>query len=30
VTLVGDPGVGKSRLCAEPFRYVDERPELIR
>jgi class 3 adenylate cyclase/tetratricopeptide (TPR) repeat protein len=30
VTLVGEPGVGKSRLCAELFRYVDERPELIR
>ena len=30
VTLVGEPGVGKSRLCAELFRYIDERPELIR
>jgi class 3 adenylate cyclase len=30
VTLVGEPGVGKSRLCAELSRYVDERPELIR
>ncbi|MFL5935631.1 MAG: adenylate/guanylate cyclase domain-containing protein [Gaiellaceae bacterium] len=30
VTLVGEPGVGKSRLTAELFRYVDERPELIR
>jgi len=30
VTLVGEPGVGKSRLCAELFRHVDERPELIR
>ncbi len=30
VTLVGEPGVGKSRLCAELFRYVDARPELIR
>src|SRR5262249_41484556 len=30
VTLVGEPGVGKSRLCAELFRYVDERDELIR
>jgi predicted ATPase len=29
VTLVGEPGVGKSRLCAELFRYVDDRPELI-
>lgn len=30
VTLVGEPGVGKSRLCAELFRYVDELPDLIR
>ena len=30
VTLVGEPGVGKSRLCAELFRYTDERGELIR
>jgi class 3 adenylate cyclase len=30
VTLVGEPGVGKSRLCAELFRYIDERAELIR
>ncbi|HXH97606.1 MAG TPA: adenylate/guanylate cyclase domain-containing protein, partial [Gaiellaceae bacterium] len=29
VTLVGEPGVGKSRLCAELFRYVDDRSELI-
>jgi predicted ATPase/class 3 adenylate cyclase len=29
VTLVGEPGVGKSRLCAELFRYIDERTELI-
>ena len=29
VTLVGEPGVGKSRLCGELFRYTDERPELI-
>ncbi|HET7514169.1 MAG TPA: adenylate/guanylate cyclase domain-containing protein [Gaiella sp.] len=29
VTLVGEPGVGKSRLCAELFRHVDERAELI-
>ena len=28
VTLVGEPGVGKSRLCAELLRYVDERTEL--
>ncbi len=30
MTLVGEPGVGKSRLCAELFAYVDARPELIR
>jgi class 3 adenylate cyclase/tetratricopeptide (TPR) repeat protein len=30
VTLVGEPGVGKSRLCAELSRYIDEREELIR
>jgi class 3 adenylate cyclase/tetratricopeptide (TPR) repeat protein len=30
VTLVGEPGVGKSRLCAELFRYIDEHPEIIR
>ena len=30
MTLVGEPGVGKSRLCAELFRDIDERPELIR
>ena len=30
VTLVGEPGVGKSRLCAELYRYTDERPALIR
>ena len=30
VTLVGEPGVGKSRLCAELSRYIDERAELIR
>jgi class 3 adenylate cyclase/tetratricopeptide (TPR) repeat protein len=30
VTLVGEPGVGKSRLCAELFRYIDERSELVR
>src|SRR5262249_44953081 len=29
VTLVGEPGVGKSRLCAELLDYVDKRPELI-
>lgn len=30
VTVVGEPGVGKSRLCAELFRYVEERPGLVR
>jgi class 3 adenylate cyclase len=29
VTIVGEPGVGKSRLVAELFRYVDERPGLV-
>jgi class 3 adenylate cyclase/tetratricopeptide (TPR) repeat protein len=30
VTIVGEPGVGKSRLCAELFAYVDARPGLVR
>ena len=30
VTLVGEPGVGKSRLCAELFEYVEDRPGLVR
>jgi class 3 adenylate cyclase len=30
VTIVGEPGVGKSRLCAELFHYIDERPGLVR
>src|SRR5436190_15864916 len=30
VTIVGAPGVGKSRLCAELFGYGEERPGLIR
>ncbi len=30
VTLVGEPGVGKSRLCAELSCYIDEREELVR
>jgi class 3 adenylate cyclase len=30
VTIVGEPGVGKSRLCAELFRYLEERPGLVR
>jgi class 3 adenylate cyclase/tetratricopeptide (TPR) repeat protein len=29
VTLVGVPGIGKSRLVAELFRIVDDAPELI-
>ncbi|HEX4747471.1 MAG TPA: adenylate/guanylate cyclase domain-containing protein [Gaiellaceae bacterium] len=29
VTIVGEPGVGKSRLVAELFAYIDERPELV-
>ncbi len=29
VTVVGEPGVGKSRLVAELFAYVEERPELV-
>jgi class 3 adenylate cyclase/tetratricopeptide (TPR) repeat protein len=30
VTLVGVPGVGKSRLVRELFRHIDQQPELIR
>src|SRR5439155_23193130 len=30
VTLVGEPGVGKSRLCSELFGYIEERPGLVR
>ena len=30
VALVGEPGVGKSRLCAELFGYLEERPGLVR
>jgi len=30
LTLVGEPGVGKSRLVAELFEFVDSRQELIR
>ena len=30
VTIVGEPGVGKSRLCAELFRYLEDRPGLVR
>ena len=29
VTVVGEPGLGKSRLVAELFGYVDARPELV-
>jgi class 3 adenylate cyclase/tetratricopeptide (TPR) repeat protein len=29
VTVVGEPGLGKSRLIGELFRYVDGRPELV-
>ncbi len=30
ITIVGEPGVGKSRLCAELFGHIDERPGLVR
>ena len=30
VTLVGEPGVGKTRLCAELFAYIEQRPGLVR
>jgi class 3 adenylate cyclase/tetratricopeptide (TPR) repeat protein len=30
VTVVGEPGVGKTRLCAELFRYIEQRPGLVR
>jgi len=31
VTIVGEPGVGKSRLCAELFGYIEDRPgQLVR
>ena len=29
VTIIGEPGVGKSRLCAELFQHIDQRPELV-
>ena len=29
-TIVGEPGVGKSRLVAELFSYIDAKPELVR
>src|SRR6266536_5033372 len=30
VTIVGEPGVGKSRLVAELFAYIEAKPELTR
>ena len=30
VTIVGEPGVGKSRLVAELFAYMDAKPEIVR
>jgi class 3 adenylate cyclase/tetratricopeptide (TPR) repeat protein len=30
VTVVGEPGVGKSRLCMELFQYLEDRPGLVR
>jgi class 3 adenylate cyclase/tetratricopeptide (TPR) repeat protein len=30
VTIVGEPGVGKSRLCAELFSYIEDRSGLVR
>jgi class 3 adenylate cyclase len=30
VTIVGEPGVGKSRLCSELFGYIEGRPGLVR
>ena len=30
VTLVGEPGVGKTRLCSELFQYIEQRPGLVR
>lgn len=29
LTVVGEPGVGKSRLCVELFQYVDAQPGLV-
>jgi class 3 adenylate cyclase/tetratricopeptide (TPR) repeat protein len=29
ITLLGEPGVGKSRLVKEFFAYVDRRPEMV-
>ena len=30
VTIVGEPGVGKSRLCTELLGYLEQRPGLVR
>src|SRR6202042_979542 len=30
LTLVGEPGVGKSRIAAELFAYIDGLPEVVR
>ncbi len=30
VTITGEPGVGKSRLVAELFAYIDDLPEIVR
>ena len=30
VTVVGEPGVGKSRMVAELFAYMDAKPEFVR
>ena len=30
VSVVGEPGVGKSRLCGELFGYIEDRPGLVR
>jgi class 3 adenylate cyclase/tetratricopeptide (TPR) repeat protein len=30
VTIVGEPGVGKSRMVAELFTYMDAKPEIVR
>jgi class 3 adenylate cyclase/tetratricopeptide (TPR) repeat protein len=29
VTVVGEPGLGKSRLVGELFAYIDDRPDLV-
>lgn len=30
VTIVGEPGVGKTRLCTELLQYMEQRPGLVR